>query len=209
MIICLGPVGSGKTLLLKRLQNTETIDDTTTAVPTVGTNIFNFIINEKNYTVRELGGSMAPLWSMYFNHVDKVIYVVDASNLCQISAAGVLLYTVLANPMLQKAKVCTINIKYSLYYIISNRKRNHSDKCHLQTNFLNCLYGDFISFSEHLRRVMSFNDWYSKSKRSIVAKRNFVKLSPTLLNQKQNNKKFPFRVLINRTNLKHTDINSW
>lgn len=112
MIICVGPVGSGKTLLLKKLQNAETIDDTTTAVPTVGTNIFNIKIDEKNYTVRELGGSMAPLWSMYFGNVEKVIYVVDASNLCQISAAGVLLYTILVNPLLQKSRV-SINIYQS------------------------------------------------------------------------------------------------
>lgn len=109
MIVCLGPVGAGKTLLLKKLQDTETIDDTTTTVPTVGTNIFNVKVNEKNYQIREVGGSMAPIWSTYFNDIDKVIYVVDASNLCQISAAGVLLYTVLVNPLLQKAKVSMKN----------------------------------------------------------------------------------------------------
>lgn len=116
MIVCLGPVGSGKTLLLKRLHNSETIDDTTTAVPTVGTNIFNIAVDNKNYMVRELGGSMAPLWSMYFADVEKVIYVVDASNLCQISAAGVLLYTVLVNPLLQKTKVSNLIITRLLFY---------------------------------------------------------------------------------------------
>lgn len=35
----------------------------------------------------------------------KVIYVVDTSNLCQISAAAVMLYTLLAEPKLKKAKV--------------------------------------------------------------------------------------------------------
>jgi len=40
--------------------------------------------------VLEIGGSMAPLWrqSQYFEDVKKLMYVVDASNLCQISAAG-------------------------------------------------------------------------------------------------------------------------
>lgn len=40
--------------------------------------------------ILEIGGSMAPLWrqSQYFEDVKKLIYVVDASNLCQISAAG-------------------------------------------------------------------------------------------------------------------------
>lgn len=114
MIVCLGPVGSGKTLLLKALQNTNTIDDTTTTVATVGTNIFYIKIGEKNYVIREMGGAMAPLWSKYFDDIDKVIYVVDASNLCQISAAGVLLYTVLANPLLQKAKVLYLN-SYAIF----------------------------------------------------------------------------------------------
>lgn len=104
MMICLGPCGSGKTLLLKSLQN-EKIDNTTTAVPTVGTNIFNIKTEGKEFVIRELGGTMAPLWSMYFNGIDKVMYVVDASNLCQISAASVLLYTILVHPQLQKAKV--------------------------------------------------------------------------------------------------------
>jgi len=33
------------------------------------------------------------------------MYVVDTSNLCQISAAAVLFYTVLVHPLLHKAKV--------------------------------------------------------------------------------------------------------
>lgn len=48
---------------------------------------------------------MAPLWNQYYRNVTRIIYVVDASNLCQIAAAGVLLYTVLAEPQLKNAKV--------------------------------------------------------------------------------------------------------
>lgn len=114
MILCLGPVGSGKTLLLKCLQNNEKIDNTTTAVPTMGTNIFTVKTEGKEYTIRELGGNMAPLWPMYFKDVEKVLYVVDASNLCQISAASVLLYTILVHPSLQKAKVNVIYKKIIL-----------------------------------------------------------------------------------------------
>lgn len=39
-------------------------------------------------TVMEIGGSMAPMWSNYMSNVSKIIYVIDTSNLCQISAAG-------------------------------------------------------------------------------------------------------------------------
>ena len=55
--------------------------------------------------IREVGGVMVPLWSQYFEDVKRMLYVVDASNLCQISAAGVLLYTLLAEPKLQNTKV--------------------------------------------------------------------------------------------------------
>lgn len=58
-------------------------------------------------TVRELGGFMAPLWHHYFHDINKVMFVVDASNLCQIAAAGVLLYTILTEPKLKNAKVNT------------------------------------------------------------------------------------------------------
>lgn len=105
MALCLGPTGSGKTLLLKKLQNIENVDTTATAVPTVGTNIFTIKMGTEIYQIRELGGVMSPLWSKYFSGVQKVIYVVDASNLCQISAAGILLYTIIANPLLANAKV--------------------------------------------------------------------------------------------------------
>lgn len=106
MALCLGPAGSGKTLLLKKLQHLNNVDNTTPCVATVGTNIF-VIKNEngRQTTIRELGGVMAPLWSKYFANINKIIYVVDASNLCQISAASVLLYTILADPNLKNAKV--------------------------------------------------------------------------------------------------------
>ncbi|KAG5894267.1 hypothetical protein JTB14_007893 [Gonioctena quinquepunctata] len=116
MIVCLGPVGAGKTLLLKNLQNNENIDSTTTAVPTVGTNIFNIKIGEKSHTVRELGGAMAPLWGVYLKDVKKVIYVVDVSNLCQISAACVLLYTVMVHPALKNAEFLIVLTKMDVSY---------------------------------------------------------------------------------------------
>lgn len=104
-VLCLGPTGSGKTLLLKKLQNFEQVDETSSSVPTVGTNLFTIKRGNFSVTVRELGGIMAPLWNKYFNGITKIIYVVDASNLCQISAAGLLLYTILADPLLKSAKV--------------------------------------------------------------------------------------------------------
>lgn len=100
-------MGSGKTLLLKKLQNVQNVDNTVTSVSTVGTNMYTIKIDNESYQIREVGGIMSPLWPKYFEGITKIIYVVDASNLCQISAAGVLLYTIVAHPLLKNAKVNT------------------------------------------------------------------------------------------------------
>lgn len=44
--------------------------------------------NSSQRIVMEIGGSMAPMWNNYLNNVSKILYVIDTSNLCQISAAG-------------------------------------------------------------------------------------------------------------------------
>ncbi|KRT83585.1 ADP ribosylation factor [Oryctes borbonicus] len=104
MCLCLGPTGSGKTSLLRKLQCVNVVDETTTAVPTVGTNIFHLRRGNIHIEIRELGGVMAPIWPKYFGGTNKIMYVVDASNLCQIAAAGVLLYTVLVDPQIKNVK---------------------------------------------------------------------------------------------------------
>lgn len=109
-VLCLGPPNTGKTMLIKRLQNAEIIDNTYSSVPTIGTNIFRLNLPQDKSRnscmyIREVGGEMSPLWRHYFDNVKKVIFVVDTSNLCQISAAGVLLYTLLAESKLRHCKV--------------------------------------------------------------------------------------------------------
>lgn len=127
--ICLGPKRSGKTHLLKALQDNDQIDENSYSTPTIGTNIYNIVfptqtngddntkpkppppptsstdgdITEaetqnqkktkplpplKSIRILEIGGAMAPIWRQYFADVKKLMYVVDTSNLCQISAAG-------------------------------------------------------------------------------------------------------------------------
>ncbi|XP_012255306.2 ADP-ribosylation factor-like protein 16 [Athalia rosae] len=117
MYLCLGPQMSGKTLLLKCLQHKE-IDEATHTVPTNGTNMFT-IRNDNGHfevVIRELGGVVAPIWKHYFLRVRKIIYVVDTSNLCQISAAGVLLYSLLVEPRLQHVKIALVLAKMDLSY---------------------------------------------------------------------------------------------
>lgn len=84
--------------------------------------------------VREIGGTMAPMWCNYLADVSKIMYVVDTSNLCQISAAGkclsiktrknnsykislgVLFYGLLAEPRLQGASILIVLSKMDLAY---------------------------------------------------------------------------------------------
>ncbi|XP_028894457.1 ADP-ribosylation factor-like protein 16 [Zeugodacus cucurbitae] len=66
--------------------------------------------------VLEIGGAMAPLWRQYYEKVSKIIYVVDTSNLCQISAAGVLLYSILAEPRLQRCRILLVLAKMDYAY---------------------------------------------------------------------------------------------
>ncbi|XP_018327288.1 ADP-ribosylation factor-like protein 16 [Agrilus planipennis] len=115
-VICLGPTGSGKTLLIKKLQNVDAVDETSTSVPTVGSNLFSIHYNNVVINIRELGGEVAPLWPKYYDGIKKVIFVVDASNLCQISAAGVLFYSVLADPRFKNAKVLLVLTKMDVSY---------------------------------------------------------------------------------------------
>ncbi|XP_058803132.1 ADP-ribosylation factor-like protein 16 [Phymastichus coffea] len=117
MCLCIGPMKSGKTLLLRKLRGDD-IDDATSVVQTNGINLFMIRSNDKQFEleIREIGGSMAPIWKHHLDRVYKVIYVVDTSNLCQISAAGVLLYSLLVEPQLERAKFALILTKMDLSY---------------------------------------------------------------------------------------------
>lgn len=53
-----------------------------------GSASFRRSMKKPSIIVTEIGGSMAPMWSNYLNNVSKIMYVIDTSNLCQISAAG-------------------------------------------------------------------------------------------------------------------------
>lgn len=135
------------------MQNPGSINKTSHSVPTVGTNLYSIklptpelsattVVTKKNnrpkfIQVREVGGTMAPMWKNYLTDISKIMYVVDTSNLCQISAAGrfflylyilifflifdqfnqgVLLYSLLAEPRLQTAKVLIVLTKMDLAY---------------------------------------------------------------------------------------------
>ncbi|KAK7870671.1 hypothetical protein R5R35_009840 [Gryllus longicercus] len=59
---------------------------------------------------------MAPIWKNYYQGINKIVYVVDTSNLCQIAAAGVLLYSILAEPSLKRTKILLALSKMDVSY---------------------------------------------------------------------------------------------
>ena len=111
--LVVGPLGSGKTVLLKRLKcmceeeqkqrkeanykNKQRDEEWTIPVtqPTTGTTLVS--LSPHNCILKEYGYSMVSLWNKAAQHTDAVIYVVDASNPQQISAAIVLLMELLAD----------------------------------------------------------------------------------------------------------------
>ena len=113
--LILGPEGVGKTLLLRKLQLLCSRSDQKGAgkktsdpialpegvlptIPTVGTNLEELKLGRNLVcSLREYGGSMAPLWSNAYGDCQMVVYVIDTSRPSQISAATVLLLEVLSS----------------------------------------------------------------------------------------------------------------
>ncbi|XP_078736290.1 ADP-ribosylation factor-like protein 16 isoform X1 [Lampetra fluviatilis] len=119
MLLLLGPTGSGKTLLLKRLQKIfagERVDkwEVPSTVPTVGTNLVDVSVGKRRLTLRELGGTMAPIWDSYYKHSAAVIFVVDVANPRQLASAGVQLWEVLAHEEVRDKSLCVLLNKTDL-----------------------------------------------------------------------------------------------
>ncbi|XP_025079258.1 ADP-ribosylation factor-like protein 16 [Pomacea canaliculata] len=108
MCLLIGPSGVGKTLLLKTLQTgnysgsksfTDSLEDVPSTIPTTGTNLVNITVHKKQeVTVREVGGSMGPIWPNYYKNANAIMYMLDLSNRCQVSAACIQLLTMLIHP---------------------------------------------------------------------------------------------------------------
>lgn len=101
MIVCVGPKGSGKTALLKRLQQhaegkgkTAELQDTR---PTIGINMTLLKISKnKTCHVREVGGEMAPFLHQQTSDATGLIFVADSSNVFQFGETYVTLLDLLS-----------------------------------------------------------------------------------------------------------------
>lgn len=100
MIVCVGPKGSGKTALLKCLQQQlegkgrrAELQDTR---PTIGINMTLLKISKtKMCQVREVGGEMAPFLHQQTSDATGLIFVADSSNVFQFGETYVTLLDLL------------------------------------------------------------------------------------------------------------------
>lgn len=117
--LILGPEGSGKTLLIRKLEEyskrkkvakePDRQDYVSTAsqainhtVPTVGVNLAVLkLAKGVSCTIRESGGQMVPLWPNKYEDCKMVIFVIDSSNQIQVSASTILLLDVLSSEFLK------------------------------------------------------------------------------------------------------------
>lgn len=120
MIICVGPKGAGKTLLLRKLQLADhynnPYDPIFATIPTMGVNITTVKTeNNKKIQINELGGSMAPIWPMHYEDTKAVIFLIDVANLMQISCACVLLLETLRHNLLKHANFLIVLNKTDIF----------------------------------------------------------------------------------------------
>jgi len=156
MILLLGPTGSGKSTLLKTLsvciegkqeQSSESeFKELPSTIPTVGTNLSSIALSKKNVVeIREVGGSLGPIWHSYYSEATRIMYVIDASNDHQISSASIQLMEVLrhneAIPVLVILNKCDVPTKTSLIelkYLLRLEKLIESAQQTVSTVELSC-----------------------------------------------------------------------
>jgi len=121
-VLVLGAEGTGKTLLLKRIQSLaengsdhyKEFESVPSTVSTIGTNIAVAMLNKRKISLRELGGAMAPIWKNYFDETHAVVFIIDVSNNIQVSASTILFYDVLGSESLSGVPVLLLLNKTDL-----------------------------------------------------------------------------------------------
>lgn len=95
VLLMTGLDNSGKTLVLKHLNNDPNLD----VVPTMGFRYVN--LNHKLYSIKvyDVGGSsgIRPIWKNYYNDIHGVIYVVDASDMSRLDENKIIFGDLISN----------------------------------------------------------------------------------------------------------------
>uniref|UniRef100_A0A061S246 ADP-ribosylation factor-like protein 16 n=1 Tax=Tetraselmis sp. GSL018 TaxID=582737 RepID=A0A061S246_9CHLO len=107
-VLVLGVQGSGKTLLLKRIQGIEGTDQErfqrlcAETVSTAGVELVKKPLGKKGtLSFREIGGCMLSIWPRFYGECGLVAFVVDASDPSAIPDAAVCLHKVMRHEEIQ------------------------------------------------------------------------------------------------------------
>lgn len=94
-VLAIGAEGAGKTLLLRQLANClkkgEPSAIAMATVRSVGTELRHLVLGKCDVTIREMGGSMAPIWARYYDESHVVVFVIDVAGEEQLASATVAL----------------------------------------------------------------------------------------------------------------------
>lgn len=157
MVLCLGGVSSGKTLLLKHVTEPDQTTRDTLTLPTVGVNMYQLArrgARKKTQTVdiRELGGELSPLWPNYVKTETNVIFVIDSENLGQIA----LVCVKLAECLQQLEKNMTeLRKLVRLLIVFTKMDRSGGEKLSLIKRSLNL--AEQVSYSRVIVEEAHFN----------------------------------------------------
>lgn len=119
-VVCLGARDSGKTTLLRKIQNSDPTDEPPLLQPTIGVNHFAIRLDldlwsrnqgsgcwtrkrTKDLVVKEFGGTLAPVWTNYLQNslsikdspVRALLFTIDLSNAGRLAESGVHLVEIL------------------------------------------------------------------------------------------------------------------
>ncbi|OMJ65349.1 hypothetical protein SteCoe_38409 [Stentor coeruleus] len=99
-VLILGLESAGKTTILYRLKLNETVS----AIPTIGFNVETVVHSTNKYTLWDLGGSHKTrcLWPHYYDDTNAIIFVIDANDESQFEDAKACLDAVLSINSLEK-----------------------------------------------------------------------------------------------------------
>lgn len=88
--------------------------------PTIGTNVCNVKFKTiQDVVLKEIGGSMAPLWKGSYKDAKRLIFIIDISNPSQVSATTSLLHEVIRSKDLQNTPILLVLNKIDNYCTIS------------------------------------------------------------------------------------------
>lgn len=82
--ILIGPEGSGKSLLIKRMKECEALADhpasTMATQATIGMDLVHLSWKGKRFKLRELGAAISSRWSTYYGDCQALVFVVDMAD---------------------------------------------------------------------------------------------------------------------------------